>query len=183
MNARLGMIATASLLLGLAPSLARASGSDIDATNTTSHPDVPPAVALGDGSESMPCALVTRAEAARALGAPVPVGTEKQIDVPLAGGARVRTQFCFYGPDVVIGRYALGSSGRATFGRHRRALAAEPGFQAVVGVGDEAFAARGRLNVRRGNTGIVIDVAQPRGTSPREAAAERSLATMAVARM
>lgn len=183
MKARFGIIATATLALALAPSAARASEAAARGTDPAALPDAPPATALGDDSESMPCALVTRAEAARALGAPVPAGTERQLDLPLAGGTRVRTQFCFYGPDVVIGRYALGSRGRATFGRHRRALAAEPGFRAVVGVGDEAFAARGRLNVRRGNTGIVIDVAQPRGTTPREAAAERSLAAMAVARM
>jgi hypothetical protein len=181
MNARFGIIVTAAL--ALAPSIARASGVTGRGTDPTARPDTPPATALGDGSESMPCALVTRAEAARALGAAGPAGTEKQLDLPLAGGARVRAQYCFYGSDVMIGRYALGSSGGATFGRHRRALAAEPGFRAVTGVGDEAFAARGQLNVRRGNTGIVIDVGQPRSPALSEAAAERSLAAMAVARM
>ena len=50
---------------------------------------------------STACGLVTRAEAAAARGASVPVGSEKIADVPL-GTRSIKAKYCFYGSEVVI---------------------------------------------------------------------------------
>ena len=51
------------------------------------------------------CGLITRQEAAAALGAAVPAGTEKFADVPLKGGGSTKAQYCFYGSEVVLARF------------------------------------------------------------------------------
>ena len=143
------------------------------------RPVSPPA--WGDGDEAA-CDLVTRGEASRALAAPVSAGIEKSMTLSVKGAGAVRAQYCFYGSDLVLGRVALGTTGRATFGRYRKSLAGTAGFHDVTGIGDEAFTARGQLNVRRGNTTIIIDVGQSRAV-PNDLAAERVLAAMAIPRL
>ena len=139
-----------------------------------------PEAAYGDGAEGA-CDLVTRAEAAKALGAAVPAGVEKNVTMPAAGGAK--GLICQFGPEVMLARFALGSSGRATFGKYRKSLGSATGYHDVRGLGDEAFTAKGQLNVRRGNTGLIIDVGQNRRVLKNELAAERSLAAAAIARL
>jgi hypothetical protein len=55
------------------------------------------------GRQSGACGLITRQEAATALGAPVPAGTEKAMDIPMQGRS-VKAQYCFYGTEVAIAR-------------------------------------------------------------------------------
>lgn len=187
MNATHTLLLAAVLAIAAAPSAARAGdtgpGADRSSADRSTDPALPGTRALGDGSELAPCVLVTRAEAGRALGAPVPAGVAKTVDQSLQSVGSVRTQYCAYGPDVLVGRYALGSGARTAFGRHRRSLAASAGYQDVAGVGDEAFAARGQLNVRRGGTGLIIDVGQARGTASTELRTEKALALLALARL
>jgi len=128
------------------------------------------------------CNLVTRAEAAAALGAPVPAGSDKPMDFPLEGGV-IKMEVCFYGSEVHIARYALGSGAPALFARYRQSLAAQDGYQNVNGVGDEAFAAKGQLYVRKGQVGVNIDVGQARGGGAKELQAEKRLAALAVSRL
>jgi len=128
------------------------------------------------------CGLITRQEAATALGAPVPAGTEKEIDVPMQGGS-IKVQHCAYGSEVGVGRFELGSEAQSLFGQYRESLASEPGYQNVDGVGDEAFAAKGQLAVRKGQTGLILDVGQARGGGAKELRAEKALAALALGRM
>ena len=131
------------------------------------------------------CGLITRQEAATALGAPVPAGTEKAMDVPMPGGL-IKWQACFYGTEVSVGRYELGSGAPQLFGKYRQSLASQPdltGYQNVNGIGDEAFAAKGQLAVRKGQTGLIIDVGQARGGGAKELQAEKTLAALAVGRL
>lgn len=132
------------------------------------------------------CGLITRQEAATALGAPVPAGTEKTMDLPMQGGSPIKTQFCFYGSEVSVGRYELGSDVQALFGKYRQSLASQPnltGYQNVNGLGDEAFAAKGQLTVRKGQTGLIIDVGQARGGGAKELQAEKTLAALVLGRI
>jgi len=172
MRFQLMPLACAAVALTVATSTARA---DDGRAGRASGP-----VAYGDGDEAA-CDLVTRGEASHALGASVATGIEKSMTLAVKGAGAVNAQYCVYGSDLVMGRVALGSTGRVTFGQYRRSLAGTAGFHEVAGIGDEAFSARGQLNVRRGNTTIIIDVGQSR-TMPSEAA-ERSLAAMAIPRL
>jgi hypothetical protein len=168
--------ACAALALTFATTSARADDG------RSSRPSTPPSAAYGDGDEAA-CDLLTRSEASRALGATVAAGIEKTMTLPIRGAGALRAQYCLFGSDLILGRVALGTSGRVTFGQYRRSLAGTAGFHEVSGIGDEAFSARGQLNVRRGNTTLIIDVGQNRGTVPNDLAAERSLAAMAMPRL
>jgi len=175
MRLRVTPFACAAVALTLASTSARADDGRIGRV-TARAPS-----AYGDGDEAA-CDLVTRGEASRALGAVVPAGVEKSLTLSVRGAGALRAQYCLYGSELVMGRVALGSSGRVTFGQYRRSLAGTAGFHDVSGIGDEAFTAHGQLNVRRGNTTLIIDVGQNR-SSQNEQAAERSLAAMAIPRL
>ncbi len=144
---------------------------------TGAAPPSPP-----DAGASGACALITRAEAAAALGAPVPDGMEKAMDVPIQGHT-VQAQYCFYGSEVLVARFELGGGAEAVFGQYRQSLASESGYQSVTGVGDEAFAAKGQLAARKGQTGFIVDVGQARGGGAPELEAEKGLAKQAIGRM
>jgi hypothetical protein len=175
MRLELMPFACAALALTFASTSARADDGRLGRSST-------PPSAYGDGDEAA-CDLVTRAEASRSLGAAVAAGIEKTMTLNVRGAGALRAQYCLFGSDLILGRVAMGSSGRVTFGQYRRSLAGTTGFHEVSGIGDEAFTARGQLNVRRGNTTLIIDVGQARGTVPNDLAAERSLAAMAIPRL
>jgi hypothetical protein len=139
--------------------------------------DAPPAAGV--------CDLVTRQEAAAALGAAVPAGTAKNMDLPMVG-TTVKMEVCFFGSEVMVARYALGSGAPELFSKYRQSLAAKPaisGYENVPDLGDEAFAAKGQLAIRKGQTGLIVDVGQARGGGPRELKAEKALAALAIGRL
>jgi len=133
-------------------------------------------------SVSTACGLITRQEAAAALGAAVPAGSEKTSDVPLGSGS-IRMKYCFYGTEVSIARFELGASASSLFTQYRQSLASKDDYQNLKGVGDEAFHAKGQIAVRKGQTGLIIDVGQARGGGAKELSAEKGLALLAVGRM
>jgi hypothetical protein len=128
------------------------------------------------------CTLVTQDEASTALGAPVPAGAEKAMNLPLQG-ANIEAQYCFYGTEVIIARLELGPKAPSVFDQYRLSLSSESGYRSVKGVGDEAFIAKGQLAARRGTTGLIIDVGQARGGGLKEEEAEKTLAVHAVGRL
>jgi hypothetical protein len=127
------------------------------------------------------CGLITRQEAAAALGAAVPAGAEKIWDFAVKGGS-IKAQSCFYGTEVSITRFQLGSDAPGVFGGYRQSLTSKSDYQNVTGVGDEAFLAKGQLAVRKGQSGFIIDVGQARGGGVKEQNAEKALATLAIGR-
>ena len=96
---------------------------------TGAAPQSPPAM-----EASGACALITRAEAAAALGAPVPAGTEKAMTLPMQGHA-IAAEYCFYGSEVLVARFDLGSGAQTLFGQYRQSLASEAGYLSVNGIG------------------------------------------------
>ena len=129
------------------------------------------------------CALVTRQEAAKALGAKVPAGSEMAWDFPVEPGRSMKANSCFYGTEVVVTRIELGSTAAKLFGQYRKSLAAKSDYLDVKGVGDEAFLAKGQLAIRKGQTGFIVDVGQARGGGTAELQKEAGLGMLAVSRM
>ena len=154
-------VAAASLLVGVLTLTAAARVERVSA------PDV--------------CALVTRAEAAAALGTPVPAGVAKAMPW-IVDGRSVPADYCLYGSEVIVARVALGPNAAALFTRYRSSLASKEDYGAVAGLGDEAFTAKGQLAVRRGTVGLIVDVGQARGGGAPERAAEKRLAQDALRR-
>jgi hypothetical protein len=161
MNIQLRFLGSATLTLAL----------------TGAAPASPPAM-----EASGACALITRGEASAALGAPVPAGMEKAMSLPLQGHA-IAAEYCFYGSEVLVARFDLGSGAQMLFGQYRQSLASEPGYLSVDGIGDEAFAAKGQLAARKGRMGFIVDVGQARGGGTPELEAEKVLASHAIGRM
>jgi len=128
------------------------------------------------------CALITRQEAATALGTAVPPGVEKDMDFPMQERS-IKTQSCFFGTEVSVTRFEFGGDGKKLFAMYRESLAARSDFQDLKGLGDEAFAAKGQLSMRKGGTAIIIDVGQARGGGAKELAAEKTLASLVLSRM
>ena len=128
------------------------------------------------------CSLITREEAAKALGQPVPVGAEQVMTLPLQGRS-VKVEMCLYGSEVSLARYTLGSTAQAYFAQYRRSLAGASGYQDVKGLGDEAFAAKGQLTIRKGETQLIVDVGQARGGGAKELESEKALAALALGRL
>lgn len=153
-------IAAASLLVGV-----------VALTGAIVHPAAGPDV----------CALVTRAEAAAALGAPVPAGVAKAMPW-VVDGRSLPADYCLYGSEVIVARVALGPNAAALFSQYRTSLAAKEDYALVAGLGDEAFTAKGQLAVRVGTVGLIVDVGQARGGGSAERAAEKQLAQEALRR-
>lgn len=109
-------------------------------------------------------------------------GAEKPMNLPLQGRL-MKAQYCLFGSEVLVARFELGSGGPALFGQYRQSLAAKSDYQNVAGVGDEAFLAKGQLAVRKGNTGLIVDVGQARGGGAKELNAEKALAALALGRL
>lgn len=128
------------------------------------------------------CSLITRQEAANALGAAVPAGQEKEMDFDVEGSS-IKSQWCFYGSEVSVTRFELGPKASALFAKYRQSLASRSDYQTAKGVGDEAFFAKGHIVMRKGSTGLIIDVGQNRGGGAKEMMKERSLALLAAARL
>jgi hypothetical protein len=139
------------------------------------------APASHDATTSGVCGLITRQEAAAALGAPVPAGAEKVWDFAVKGGS-IKATSCFYGTEVSITRFELGSDARGLFGGYRQSLVPKSDYQNVTGVGDEAFLAKGQLAFRKGQSGFIVDVGQARGGGVKELNAEKGLARLAIGR-
>lgn len=131
---------------------------------------------------STACGLITRQEAAAALGAAVPVGSEKVADVPM-GNRSIKAKYCFFGTEVFIARFDLGASASSLFTQYRQSLTSKDDYKTLSGVGDDAFHAKGQIAVRKGQTGLIIDVGQARGGGAKELSAEKGLALLAVGRM
>ena len=142
------------------------TSSDQGSPATSSSPATiaAPAAAAGPGA----CKYVTTAQASGLAGSPVKAGVTRT----LATGP-VTFEYCDYifdpgnAPGVTVAVADLGNSGPALFDQFRQSKTTADEFQAVSGIGDEAFYGSGNLNVRKGNKGLIVFVgrnnASPRG--------------------
>lgn len=148
-------------------------------TTLLPSPSGTPVVIGGSG----PCALVTQDEAANVVGAPVPPSSERSFLLPLNGVGSIKERVCTFGSEVLVAELDLGSGAPVLFAQYRSSLSSESDFKTVSGLGDEAFFAKGQLAVRKGGTGLIVDVGQNTGTTSNEAAKEQALATIALGRI
>lgn len=127
----------------------------------------PAAAAAGPGA----CKYVTTAQASGFAGSPVKAGVSRS----LATGP-VTFEYCDYifdpgnAPGVTVAVADLGTSGVSLFDQFRQSKTTADEFQAVPGIGDEAFYGSGNLNVRKGNKGLIVFVGRT-NSSPRGAGA------------
>ena len=157
---------------------ATSPGQDGDATQSSSPATIAaPSASAGPG----PCRYVTTAQAAGLAASPVKPGVTRS----LATGP-VMFEYCDYifdpgnAPGVTVAVADLGSGGSSLFDQFRQSKTSADEFQAVSGVGDEAFYGSGNLNVRKGNKGLILFVGRT-NSLPRGAEAipdERKLAAL-----
>ncbi|MEA2686929.1 MAG: hypothetical protein QOE93_2124 [Actinomycetota bacterium] len=168
-----------------------ANPSDTNAADggpsTSSAPSVSPttspsSAAVGTGA----CKYVTTAQASALAMSPVKAGTNHSVP-----NGPVTFDYCDYifdpgnSPGVSVAIADLAGNGPALFAAYKQSEANESDFQDVAGVGDEAFFAGTNLNVRKGNTGLIVFVGRSTGY-PRGADAiadEKQLAALVVGQL
>ncbi len=172
------------------------SSSTDETTATTasgaSSPSTAPSVASSapsggsaDTTEGA-CKYVTTAEASALAGSPVKPGVARSVTtgpVPFA--------YCDFifdpgnAPGVTVAVADLLGNGPSLFDQFRQSESSGSDYQEVTGVGDEAFFAGTNLNVRKGDTGLILYVGRATG-SPRGVDAlpdEKQLAATVLARL
>jgi hypothetical protein len=121
--------------------------------------------AVGKGA----CKYVTTAQATALAGSPVKPGVAKSLP-----SGPVTFNYCDYifdpgnAPGVTVAIADLHGNGAALFAQFRASEQGQSDYQEVSGVGDEAFYSNGNVNVRKGDTGLIVYVGRissaPRGT-------------------
>ncbi|HVF14248.1 MAG TPA: hypothetical protein VM942_06580, partial [Acidimicrobiales bacterium] len=167
---RWAMVAGVALMLVAGAGCGDDSSSTSDDTTATtasgaSSPSTAPSVATSSPSTQTAdttegaCKYVTTAEAAALAGSPVKPGVPRSLTtgpVPFA--------YCDFifdpgnAPGVTIAVADLQGNGSGLFDQFRQSESSESDYQEVTGVGDEAFFAGTNLNVRKGDTGLILFV-------------------------
>lgn len=172
---------TAATSGGAATASTSAPATGAPATTPATSTVAVPAGGKGSGA----CRLLSTAEAAQVAGTAVQPGTEKAI--PLGP---VTASYCFYlfnpgnAPAVLVAVFKLGGAGRSLFDQFRQDKKSESDYQEVGGVGEEAFFASGNLNLRKGETGLILSVQKmgpPRGIAG--LADDKRLAALVLSRL
>ena len=63
------------------------------------------------------------------------------------GNRSIKAKYCFYGSEVIIARFDLGSSASSLFTQYRQSLTSKDDYKNLSGVGDDAFHAKGQIAV------------------------------------
>jgi hypothetical protein len=133
------------------------------ATVTTTRPvtaTTAPPVATGTGA----CKYVTTAQASAFATSAVKPGVSRNLTT-----GPVTFDYCDYifdpgnAPGVTVAVASLGSDAATLFTQFRQSKVSESEYQAVSGVGDEAFFAGQNLNVRKGDKGLILYVGRSTG--------------------
>lgn len=143
----------------------RAGPSSASATPSITVTSAPSVAAALDA-----CKYVTTAQASELATSPVKAGVGRVLTA-----GPVTFKYCDYifdpgnAPGVTVAVADLGSDGAALFAQFKQSKTSESNFQAVSGVGDEAFFSGENLSVRKGNKGLILYVGRstgsPRGTA------------------
>jgi hypothetical protein len=149
-------------------STATTAGTGATASTAAPAPSVATTSAPSAGAGAGACRYIPTPQASGLATSPVKPGVARS----LASGP-VTFEYCDYifdpgnAPGVTVAVADLGSNGVAYFDQFRQSKASSEEFQAVAGVGDEAFYGAGNLNVRKGNKGLILFVGRinslPRG--------------------
>lgn len=158
------------------------------ADSASDAPGTTPAPAAGTSAPSSgtatgtgPCKYVSTAQASALAGSPVMPGVARSLTT-----GPVTFEHCDYifdpgnSPGVTVAVVDLEGNGPGLFDLFRQDEASGNDYQEVSGVGDEAFYSDGNLNVRKGDTGLILFVGRANG-DPRGADAlpdEKQLAAV-----
>ena len=178
------LAAGASLLLGGCSGTPAADKVVIAPQPSQSSPSKtsPPALATSSGA----CKYVTTSQASELAGSAVKAGTARSLSQ-----GPVTFSFCTYtfdpgsSPGVNVAVGDLAGKGPEYFAQFRAQQESSSYYTVVDGVGDEAFFANGNLNIRKGNTGLILFVGRSSGL-PRNLAGlsdEKALASLVLAQL
>jgi hypothetical protein len=153
------------------------ASSAVTSSSSTTAVTTTPAASTGKGA----CKYVTTAQASALAGSPVKAGVSRSLTT-----GPVPFEYCDYifdpgnAPGVSVAVAKLNGNGPSLFAQYRASEQDESDYQIVQGVGDEAFFAGESLNVRKGDTGLILFVGRtnslPRG--PEGIPDEKSLAAI-----
>lgn len=184
----LATIGTNALLVGCAGTPARTGSvstpqpSQNGSSAPTASVSSPPVVAAGRGA----CKYLTTTQASRLAGSAVKPGVVQSLSQ-----GPVTFSLCTYtfdpgnSPGVNVAVADLAGKGPAYFAQFRAQQQSSSYYKVVNGVGDEAFFANGNLNIRKGNTGLILFVGRNSGY-PRNLAGlpdEKTLAAVVLDQM
>ena len=137
------------------------AGSPTTAATTPSvSPTTPTSEEVGTGA----CKYVSTAQASALAQSPVKPGVSKSLP-----SGPVTFDYCDYifdpgnSPGVTVAVADLQGNGPAYFAAYKQEEASGSDFQDVAGVGDEAFFSGTNLNVRKGDTGLILFVGRATG--------------------
>jgi hypothetical protein len=165
--AAVGVLAACSSSGSPTAATSQAATSAATSAAATSAAPSTSSAALGAGA----CKYVAVEQASALAGSPVKPGVPRSVTT-----GPVPFEYCDYifdpgnAPGVTVAVADLAGNGPALFAAFRDSKKTESEFQDVAGVGDEAFYASGNLNVRKGDTGLILYVGRI-NSSPRGAAA------------
>ncbi|MDT4914024.1 MAG: hypothetical protein QOC66_3152 [Pseudonocardiales bacterium] len=184
-NTARALALASGLVVVLAGCSSNGSGGDKTPTSTTavSSPSVPATSAAPAGTTAAPsqptsskppaatgsgaCKYVTTAQATALAKSPVKAGVSRKLNT-----GPVPFNYCDYifdpgnAPGVMVAVADLGGNGKSLFGQYRASEQTQSDYLPVSAVGDEAFYSNGNLNLRKGNTGLIVFVGRANG-SPR----------------
>lgn len=136
------------------------AGSPSTAGPTQTVGTNPASASTGTGA----CKYVSAAQASALATSAVKPGTNRSVP-----NGPVTFDYCDYifdpgnSPGVLVAVADLAGNGPQYFAIYKQSEANESDFQDVAGVGDEAFFAGTNLNVRKGDTGLILFVGRNTG--------------------
>lgn len=147
------------------PATSSRASTPVETNSSPAVASSTPVVPAGDGA----CQYVTTEQAAALAHAAVKPGVSRSLP-----NGPVTFEYCDYifdpgnAPAVTVAVADLNNDGAALFAQFRASEQSQSDYQDVPGVGDEAFYSNGNINVRAGDTGLILFVGRksslPRGT-------------------
>jgi hypothetical protein len=152
----------------------------------TTTPSVVTTAAPSTNTATGACKYVTTAEASGLATSPVKPGVARSLT-----SGPVPFEYCDFifdpgnSPGVTIGVADLQGNGPVFFEQFRQSEMSGSDYQEVSGVGDEAFFAGTNLNVRQGDTGLILYVGRATGNprGPDAIPDEKALAALILPRL
>ena len=186
----------------LRPCLVCATVAMMACGETSSTTREPPAADTNTASQNRPtntekaCDLLTKADAEAALGSSIEDVTDESRPTPV--GDKVLRGFCYYEGDggsvsLTVNKHIDGAFAAERFAGFKQRYDGDESYRPLPGLGEDAFAEREELLVKRGDLILIIelkregpDKPQHYGDKPaldRLAAAERKIAAEALSRL
>ena len=123
--------------------------------------DTQPPLQQAAANTEKACELLTQADAEATLGSSIEDDTDESSLTPM--GEKVLSGRCYYEGDggsvsLSVQKHIDAAYATDRFASYRNRSDSDPSFRSLDGLGDEAFAERERLHVKRGDLILVIEL-------------------------